>query len=176
MPLKKGNSLTLKPATLMQASRRGFLRGRIRSDCNDIRPPWAVEAGRFESLCTRCGDCVSACPTKVINPGDGAYPKVDFSAGECTFCGDCVVACEPAALTHELESAWSLRAVIGAACLALHGVECRVCGESCGEGAIRFRPRLGGIARPELEIERCTGCGACFAPCPVGAIAMERDQ
>ena len=161
----------------MQASRRGFLRGRIRSDHNAIRPPWAVDAERFESLCTRCDDCIAVCPTGVVKSGDGGYPRIDFSAGECTFCGECVAVCEPAALVrNDAEPAWSLRATIGEACIALSGVECRVCGERCEASAIRFRPRLGGVARPELELERCTGCGACFAPCPVGAIAMERHK
>lgn len=161
----------------MQASRRGFLRGRTHSVTNEIRPPWAVDEERFEQLCTRCGECLKLCPTQVIRLGDGAFPVVDFSLGECLLCGDCVTACKPMAL-HRIDGAeaWTLRASLGASCLARHSVECRVCGEMCGMSAIRFRPRLGGVAMPELDSERCTGCGACFAPCPVGAIVMEREQ
>ena len=103
---------------------------------------------------------------------DGGFPGVDFSRGECTFCADCVAACEPLALRRDDTSAapWDRVAVIGAGCLAVRGVECRVCGESCPEGAIRFRPRLGGVAHPQLDAAACTACGACIGPCPTRAI------
>ena len=57
-------------------------------------------------------------------------------------------------------------------CLARRKVECRVCGEACDAGAIRFRPALGGVSQPELRPDACTGCGDCVAPCPVAAITM----
>ena len=102
---------------------------------------------------------------------DGGFPGVDFGRGECTFCGDCVAACEPRALQRDATTApWDRVAVIGEACLAARGVECRVCGESCPEGAIRFRPRLGGVAHPQLDAAACTACGACIGPCPTRAI------
>lgn len=56
------------------------------------------------------------------------------------------------------------------ACLARQRIECRVCGERCDEGAIRFRPTLGGVALPDLLAERCTACGECLAVCPSGAL------
>ena len=65
----------------------------------------------------------------------------------------------------------SLLADIGDACLARRQVECRICGEVCDASAIRFRPTLGGVSRPELDHAACTGCGACVAPCPAHAIA-----
>jgi len=162
----------------MPASRRSFLRGRFKSDSLDIRPPWAVGVDAFESMCTRCGDCVEVCPTHIITIGDGGYPKVDFSVGECTFCADCVSACKPGALRRAKpeDAPWQMKVAIGESCLSMRGVECRVCGECCETSAIRFRPRIGGVAIPELMPERCTGCGACFAPCPVGAISMEMHQ
>ena len=60
------------------------------------------------------------------------------------------------------------------ACLALRGVECRICGEACDVGAIRLRPQPGGVARPQLDLAACTACGDCVAPCPVGALHVER--
>lgn len=56
------------------------------------------------------------------------------------------------------------------ACLAHQRIECRVCGERCDEGAIVFRPTLGGVARPVLRAERCTGCGDCLDACPTQAL------
>lgn len=158
----------------MIASRRAFLRGRFHSTVDEIRPPWAVSTPEFETCCTRCGDCIEACPQKILKTGDGGFPTVDFSAGECTFCAECVSACKPRALHREPDRRpWSLKAMIGNGCLAPQGVECRVCGEICPESAIRFRPRPGGVAKPWFEADRCTGCGACFAPCPVRAIRLE---
>lgn len=139
------------------------------------RPPWAREERDFISSCTRCDACIDACPTAILVRADGGFPAVDFSRGECTFCGDCVTHCAPRALLRPAEgdAPWSLKASIGQACLAAAGVECRVCGETCRVGAIRFRPRIGGVALPQLEAEACTGCGACFAPCPTRAIVVQ---
>lgn len=165
----------------MDVARRGFLRGRFRQVAKVPRPPWALPHGAFEAACTRCDDCVRACPTRVIAKGDGGYPTLDFHQGECTFCGDCVSACKPAALVREADAVpWSLKAVISEGCITRQGVECRICGENCEVSAIRFRPTLGGISTPQLDDNVCTGCGACVAPCPVGAVSaalpMETEQ
>lgn len=154
-------------------SRRGFLRGRVNAAAAQ-RPPWARDEVDFTARCTRCNACIDHCPTHILVRADGGYPAVDFSRGECTFCGECLSRCEPRALfrTDDDAAPWPLRARIGDACLAAQGVECRICGEACPTGAIRFRPRLGGVALPALEIDACNGCGACFGPCPVRSIAI----
>ncbi|MBT0963093.1 ferredoxin-type protein NapF [Denitromonas iodatirespirans] len=161
----------------MDVARRGFLRGRFRSVTAESRPPWALAEAAFLDRCSRCDACVTACPTGVVRVGDGGYPTIDFSRGECTFCGDCVTACETGALRREADApAWTMKARLGDACVARKGVECRICGENCEAGAIRFRPALGGISRPEMNEGICTGCGACVAPCPVGAIAVSNPM
>lgn len=154
-------------------NRRNFLRGRPSSGAARKNPPWALGGDAFVETCTRCGDCARACPTRIIVQGDGGYPTIDFGKGECTFCGECVIHCQPKALLREADAApWDIRADINDDCLAKHQVECRVCGEMCDAGAIRFPPRLGGVAVPVFDGERCTGCGACVAPCPVSAIRV----
>jgi ferredoxin-type protein NapF len=157
-------------------SRRGFLRGRARPPRPALRPPWARAEADFLARCTRCEACIEACPTGILIRAEGGYPAVDFGRGECTFCADCVARCAPAALWRAgpAQPAWSLRAQVGAACLARHGIECRVCGEACPIGAIHFRPRAGGVAEPELDAAACSGCGACQAPCPAAAIEVAR--
>ena len=156
----------------MSNPRRRFLRGRFRSGSGELRPPWALAAA-FEDRCDRCGECIRACPERIVVIGSGGFPEVDFRNGECTFCGDCATSCKPAALLRSDDAAaWALKASIGETCLAADGIECRVCGEACGAGAIRFRPRIGGIALPQLDASGCTGCGACYAPCPANAIEM----
>ena len=157
----------------MDVARRGFLRGRLRNVTPAPRPPWALDEAEFVNRCSRCDACIQACPTGVLRAADGGYPTVDFSLGECTFCGECVTACKDRALLRTPDApAWSMRARLDERCVATKGVECRICGENCEAGAIRFRPALGGISRPELDATPCTGCGACVAPCPVGAIVV----
>lgn len=158
---------------MVDLSRRAFFRGRPRPKA-EIRPPWALPEAAFIDRCTRCNDCLKACPTNILVSGDGGYPTVDFSAGECTFCADCVASCQPKALLRSdpEQAAWTYRAAIGESCLPYHGVECRVCGDFCDARAIRFAPRRGGNPLPEIAPETCTGCGACVATCPVAAISI----
>lgn len=160
----------------MDPQRRFFLRGRVATQApvQPPRPPWALAEAGFLQRCTRCSDCISACPEAILVRGDGAYPEVRFSERGCTECGACVQACQPAALQRQPGAApWQWRPRFGDACLAQRKVECRICGEICDHGAIRFRPALGGIAQPSLDTERCTGCGVCVAPCPTQAISLK---
>jgi ferredoxin-type protein NapF len=160
----------------MDASRRGFFRGRRQaaSIAAPLRPPWALGEAAFITACTRCGACVEKCPNGIVVAGSGSFPTVDFSRGECSFCGDCVTACAEGALSQKAQQeAWQLAPVIATTCIAQQNVVCRTCGDSCEPRAIRFRPRLGAAAVPEIETTDCTGCGACVAICPVQSIHME---
>lgn len=125
------------------------------------------------AACTRCGDCVSACPQHILAADKDLRPIVDFSRGECTFCGKCAEACQPRALEKaEGKPPWLLKAHIQANCLARTNVVCRACGDACPVLAIRFSPQVMSAARPEVSDDLCTGCGACYAPCPAQAIRI----
>lgn len=157
---------------MVDASRRGFLRGRLRPAAQ-LRPPWAMVEVAFIDRCTRCNDCLKACPEQILVCGDGGYPSVDFQRGECTFCADCVTACQPLALARDAgQLPWPYQLAIAADCLPQQGVECRVCGEFCELGAIRFAPRIGSPPLPQVDPACCTACGACVAPCPSGSIRI----
>ncbi|MBX5198619.1 4Fe-4S dicluster domain-containing protein [Rhizobium sp. NZLR10] len=67
-------------------------------------------------------------------------------------------------------------AMVTEACLSKLGVACRSCDENCPDNAIRFRPRIGGPFFPEIDEKLCTGCDACLAVCPVGAIATRTNE
>ncbi|MDO8933299.1 MAG: ferredoxin-type protein NapF [Rhodocyclaceae bacterium] len=153
-------------------SRRQFLRGDIAGSKAPLRPPWALPEAQFIDACNRCGACVPACPEKIIVVQRG-YPAIDFSRGACTFCAGCLKACIPGALKETAgEPPWRVLPRIARNCIANDNAVCRACGDACAATAIRFRPRLGGAARPEVDGAKCTGCGACVAPCPVTAITL----
>ncbi len=156
-------------------SRMQFLRGDLSGRSAPLRPPWAREEALFTSLCTRCGDCISACPTGIIHKGRGGFPYLDFGRGECLFCEDCVRICTPAALhISPGQAPWNLRASLNTDnCLAYRGVECRACADPCESRAIRVQPRIGGVALPNIDLSACNGCGACQAPCPVQALSIQ---
>lgn len=154
-------------------SRRQFLRGNFSAKKAAIRPPWALAEAAFVSACTRCCDCVNACPQHILVIDGNGQPTVDFGRGECTFCGECAEACLPRALYRkESEAPWRLKAHIENNCLARNNVVCRACGDACPVQAIRFRPNIMAAAQPEIEAVICNGCGACYAPCPANAIRL----
>jgi ferredoxin-type protein NapF len=107
----------------------------------------------------------------VLRDGDGGFPRIDFSQRGCTLCGACVLACNAGALQPG-QPAFSRHVQVGPECLAQRGVECRICGDACGVGALHFVPQRGGVGSPLADLQACTGCGSCVAPCPVGAIRM----
>lgn len=156
-------------------NRSQFLSGDFKGLHRSIRPPWAVDEALFIDRCTRCGECIAVCPYNIIREGRGKFPLVDFSLHGCDFCRRCVDICGTKALCRDpdVEAApWSLKATILPACLSLNAVICRSCGEVCEERAISFRLEPGGIARPDIDTESCTGCGECFAVCPVKAVEI----
>jgi ferredoxin-type protein NapF len=154
----------------MDISRRRLFAG-ASSRGAALRPPWSLQESLFVAQCTRCGDCLTACPTGLLTKGGGGFPVTDFTLGYCTFCGDCARVCTSGAIGHDLTvRPWLFSIAIGEDCLARQNVDCRVCGEQCDASAIRFVPRQGGVPLPEINHSSCNGCGACLAPCPVVAV------
>lgn len=160
------------------AQRARFLRGDFSAKHLPLRPPWSVDESRFVDTCTRCGDCLRVCEEKILVRGQGGFPEVSFSRGECTFCGGCASACKAESFEYrdDASSAWTLRARVTESCLAHQGVVCVVCAEQCDSEAIRFAPRAGRIAAPQIISELCNGCGACYRPCPAKAIAISHHS
>lgn len=169
--------------TVENLPRRQFLRGKfltaLRSEDEQkqgfagVRPPWAVANADFVEQCTRCGDCILLCETHILVKGDGGFPEVRFSHGECTFCKKCALVCEQPIFRAFEEQPWAHKIAIQPQCLTEYRIECRACQDSCPTRAIKFRWQAGGIAKPTVEPEACTGCGACLSRCPAEAIKLD---
>lgn len=136
-----------------------------------LRPPGAVK--NFESVCTRCKDCIPVCPAKAIfvpkvEKGVKAYPEIDARNSACTMCEEmfCISVCEPGALKmpgkDEPFPIMGTAVIIEDSCLAFNDTLCRACVDVCPlQGtAIELKRE-----RPVVHEEVCTGCGLCVQYC-----------
>ena len=153
-------------------TRRQLFRADLHGRRQPVLPPWATT--RFHDDCTRCLDCLPACPEQILYEGDGGFPAIDFKRGECTFCGDCVAVCKPAALKRSGSDAlpWDRVALVAPACIETTGVHCHACVDPCPHEAVAFPHSAALGSLPVIDTVACTGCGACVAPCPVDAILI----
>ncbi|MBN2301341.1 MAG: 4Fe-4S binding protein, partial [Lentisphaerae bacterium] len=116
-----------------------------------IRPPGALAEGQFEAVCSRCGNCIGACPEKVLKPDVGEAgiagllaPVLEICPGYCAeWCNECGKAC-PTGAIRSMTLAQKRDISIGTArvarnkCLAWAQREyCLVCDEYCPFHAIR---------------------------------------
>jgi len=157
----------------IDASKRSLFRRESKLVINNLMP-WVEDAEQLVNNCTQCQSCITSCPEDIIVKGDGGFPVVDFSLGECTFCGQCAESCQEGVFISTSLIPWQKKAVISDACLAHQHVYCRSCGESCPEEALRFQ--IGINAIPEIDLDKCNGCGACFSPCPTNAISIKENK
>ena len=142
-----------------------------------IRPPGAVAESGFRRLCDGCGECVTACPHVAIGVlpeaagRDAGTPAMAVELRPCHLCGDvpCIAACDRGALVPWGDPFFFGLAVIQEErCFAFKGPECGACVSACPLQAIRAP-----LARPELDPERCVGCGLCREACPVWEKAIQ---
>jgi ferredoxin-type protein NapG len=139
-----------------------------------IRPPGALPEAGLVAACTRCGECVTACPVHAISllPPDAGLaagtPVLRPATTACIMCADmpCAAACPTDALEVPA-TGWrgvrlSAPRVETERCIAYRDVTCGVCARVCpvGEEALRLDAR----GRPVFG-SACTGCGACVTAC-----------
>ncbi|MFP4587864.1 MAG: 4Fe-4S binding protein [Desulfohalobiaceae bacterium] len=149
-----------------------------------VRPPGAVPETEFLNQCLRCGLCMQACPTNMLQPAwaqaglSGVYsPLAVARRGPCEpECNACGQVC-PSGAIRELslqEKHWAKMgtAVINRrACIAWEmDRDCLICDEACPFGAVSLE-RIPGqeAAVPFVQDRKCTGCGFCEHACPVRA-------
>lgn len=143
-----------------------------------LRPPGALEEAAFLLTCTRCGDCVSACPRGALrllplSAGVAAgTPFIDPAERACDLCGGCLPACRAGALQSAADDVplrIGLAEVDSALCWAHRGQICDLCYQRCPLPDRALRMVAG---KPQVIQEGCTGCGLCVEACAAAPPAV----
>ncbi len=144
-----------------------------------VSPPGSRSVERFNKICTGCSLCVSACPTKVLQPSFLEYgligmmqPHMNYRKGLCEFdCTLCSEVCPTGAIVPITTEAKHLLQ-IGQVhfekknCIVeTEKTDCGACSEHCPTKAVHMVP-YGKLFIPEVDQKICVGCGACEYACP----------
>jgi ferredoxin-type protein NapG len=136
----------------------------IRADW--LRPPGAAEEALFLERCTKCGDCIKACPPGAIGVHGGDTTPILFAdRSPCLLCEDfpCIAACATGALLPVdgiVEVRMGTAVVSHRFCTAGQG--CHACVSKCPTNALAMD-----LASLQLMVvaEVCVGCGMCEMVC-----------
>ncbi|MBT5469130.1 MAG: 4Fe-4S dicluster domain-containing protein [Nitrospina sp.] len=138
-----------------------------------LRPPGAISEKAFLQACSRCDECIHACPKDAIQraPKKMGFlihntPYIDPMRNPCVMCTDlpCIPACPDGALlpVQELSDVSMGYAVLDKKkCQAYGDTFCQQCVIDC--------PVPGAIHQvndqPIIDKNICTGCGVCMRSC-----------
>jgi ferredoxin len=145
-----------------------------------VTPPGALGQERFNSLCTACHLCVSACPTQVLQPTYFLYgltgflqPRMDYITNfcnfECTLCGEVCPTGAILPVTSEEKKLLQLGKsyFVKENCIVYtNDTICGACSEHCPTKAVHMVPYKDKLNIPEVNNNICVGCGACEYACP----------
>ncbi|QDT05402.1 quinol dehydrogenase periplasmic component [Rubripirellula lacrimiformis] len=134
------------------------------------RPPGSIDEYAFLAGCTKCGDCIEACPyDAIVKAPDrlgivAGTPIIDADSSACMMCQDfpCIASCDAGVLIDNIPPIMGTARVTPHLCLAYHSTTCTVCSERCPvERAITVSD-----GKPSVNEDVCTGCGVCRYVCP----------
>lgn len=141
-----------------------------------IRPPFAVEELDLLLGCSRCGDCIEACPQHIVfalpaslAPQAAGTPALDLLNHGCHLCEDwpCVTACTAGVLKLPVPDEIQT------------GEDLSEPKAQPGQPVVPLRPH---IARVAIDTSLCLPyagpeCGACRDTCPVpGAMTWDGEK
>ena len=143
-------------------------------------PPSSKSIEHFTSNCTACHLCITACPTKVLQPSIIEYgifsifqPFMDYKTSFCNY--DCVACSEvcPTSAIMPITKEKKQNIQIGKAifvkenCIVeTENTACGACSEHCPTKAVMMVDYKGKLKIPEVTNKYCVGCGACEYACP----------
>ncbi|MEX2213632.1 MAG: 4Fe-4S dicluster domain-containing protein [Phycisphaeraceae bacterium] len=148
-----------------------------------LRPPGALAAPAFSDTCSRCGDCVKACPAQAIKLDEehaGGLPYIVARESPCVVCTDlsCMKVCPTGALRkldgqHQIQMGYAVtdqsRCLRGGGFAiyeeptSITGEDCQLCVTQCPIGSEAIAIDNHGT----VEVRHgCIGCGVCEQVCP----------
>ncbi len=147
-----------------------------------VTPPGSRKTSLFLDRCTGCGLCMTACPTRVLQPAMLQYgfrgvmkPRLDFTRGFCNFdCNVCSTVCPegallPLPLPEKKKTQIALASFHRDRCIVQQNrTECGACTEHCPTKALFTKEET----FPIFRHDRCTACGECEGVCPEGAVSL----
>jgi len=137
-----------------------------------LRPPGALPEQKFLETCSRCGECVKACPADAIKldragaSGNGA-PYIDASTMACVVCDglQCMSTCPSGALVPTPLAQIKMGTAVWREirCVRSQGEECTKCVDICPLGTAAID-----LVCNEIQVQplACIGCGLCEQHCP----------
>jgi MauM/NapG family ferredoxin protein len=190
--LPSQRSCDIKPTTGWTLSRRtvlgiaagavcaGLTRRWRAAASRPLRPPGALDERKFSGVCTRCGNCLQVCPSRIIERDLGQNglaslltPVLNFRHDYCREdCALCTKVCPSGALQRiapedKMDVPMGLAKVDMDICILRDDRECTACRRQCPYDAIRYVfDESDYMTRPEIDAAKCPGCGACEAACP----------
>lgn len=143
-------------------------------------PPGSGSIEHFTSNCTACHLCITACPTRVLQPSITEYgifsifqPFMDYKTNYCNY--DCIACSQvcPTSAILPLTSDEKKKIQIGKVkfvednCIVkTENTACGACSEHCPTKAVMMVDYKGNLKIPEVANKYCVGCGACEYACP----------
>jgi len=156
-----------------------FLFGKVRSAAGKyIRPPGAVEESKFLGQCIRCFLCGEICPNMAINfvglegnIAEWGTPYIMPREQGCMLCMKCTHVCPTGALKKVKDDMDEIfkkvnmgKAVVDKSiCYSYNNRVCGFCYGACPFPDVSLK--LGDWARPEVQEDKCVGCGLCEKIC-----------